>query len=724
MEMNNKDCNMFSIRLMKNILSYICIFVFVITLISTVSAETIRKSKILGHTIEVEFFLKEHKLKAIDHMLIASGNAEKALCFINTSFKILSVSSIERKLDFSTGSSVSRADPRTGNFGRVQYLEILIPPDLRELDRITLDIEYEGVLSSGPGSLEKEDVGETIGIIDERGIYLSPACIWYPDIPYSLATFKVTSITPVGYEAVTQGTLLEKKLIGDNIHTTWEEKNLSEGCHLVAGRYKVTSVRHNNIDVYAFFFPEEQGLVKTYLNAASRYLDMYQTLIGDYPYGKFAIVENFFQTGYGMPSFTLLGSAVVKLPFIVETSLGHEILHNWWGNSVFVDDSQGNWCEGLTSYMADYYYKELIDASSAIEYRKDLCRKYTNYVTEQNDFPLKEFTGRVDRATQAVGYGKTAMVFHMLRRMVGDKLFYQSLRKFYADKIWQQAGWKDIQYVFEDTNKIDMAWFFEQWINQEGAPFIELGKTEIEKTDDGWTIKIEILQRDKPYHLSIPVHLELSDGNFHTTAEIREMSNIISIHTKSQPTSISIDPQYDIFRRLHTEEIPPTIDLVLGDNDKIIVYPTGGNSSQAAYKEFAGLFAENGGVIKADNEITETELAKKSLFILGGPLENKLVGMLLKNLPENFSIEVSTFTVSNTTYNNKGDALLVCIKNPKNTKKGIILFFGFSSNAIKNSGPKIPHYGKYSYLTFTDGRNKDKGTFHVINNPLHRDLNW
>ncbi len=713
---------MLHIGLIRNILSFFCILTCTMTL--SALAETIHKSKILSHTIEIELFLKEHKLKAIDHMLVTSGNVEIVSCFINTSFKVLSVSSSQRKLDYSAGSEMPRGDFRIENFRRGQHLEIVIPPDLRELDRITLDIEYEGILSSAPGSLEKEDIGETVGIISERGVYLSPACLWYPDIPFSLATFTVTSITPIGYESITQGTLVDKKRVNNKTYTTWEEKNVSEGCHLVAGRYAITAIRHNSIDIYAFFFPEDQGLVKTYLDATVRYLDMYQALLGDYPYGKFAIVENFFQTGYGMPSFTLLGSAVVKLPFIVETSLGHEILHNWWGNSVFVDDLQGNWCEGLTSYMADYYYKELKDVGSAIEYRKDLCRKYTNYVTEQNDFSLKKFTGRVDQATQAIGYGKTAMVFHMLRQMVGDEFFYQSLRSFYRDKIWQQASWSDIQRIFEDVGKMDMAWFFEQWINQEGAPFIELGKTEVEKaSDSGWTIKVEILQGGKPYRLSIPIHVELVDGNFHTVAEVKEISNVILIRTKSQPVRIAIDPQYDIFRRLHTEEIPPTIDLVLGDSDKIIVYPTGG-SSPAAYKELAGLLADNGGVIKADTEITETELVQKSLFILGGPLENKLTKIFLKNLPENFSLEGGIFTVNSTAYNKKDDALLVTFKNPGNTKKGVALFFGLSSNIINNLGSKIPHYGKYSYLVFAEGKNKDKGTFPVINSPLHRNLNW
>ena len=38
-----------------------------------------------------------------------------------------------------------------------------------------------------------------------------------------------------------------------------------------------------------------------------------------------------------MPSFTLLGPQVIRFPFILTSSYPHEILHNWWGNSVFVD---------------------------------------------------------------------------------------------------------------------------------------------------------------------------------------------------------------------------------------------------------------------------------------------------------------------------------------------------------------------------------------------------
>ena len=107
-----------------------------------------------------------------------------------------------------------------------------------------------------------------------------------------------------------------------------------------------------------YFTGANRDLSSAYLDAAIRYLKLYSDLFGPYPFPKFAVVENFFPTGYGFPSYTLLGSSVLRLPFILSSSLGHEIAHCWWGNGVQVDYQSGNWSEALTTYVADYLYKE------------------------------------------------------------------------------------------------------------------------------------------------------------------------------------------------------------------------------------------------------------------------------------------------------------------------------------------------------------------------------
>jgi len=94
----------------------------------------------------------------------------------------------------------------------------------------------------------------------------------------------------------------------------------------------------------------------------------------------------------------LLGPQVIRFPFILSSSYPHEILHNWWGNSVFVDYASGNWCEGLTAYMADHLIQEQRGQGEA--YRRDVLQKYRSYVKDGRDFPLAEFRRGVETALE------------------------------------------------------------------------------------------------------------------------------------------------------------------------------------------------------------------------------------------------------------------------------------------------------------------------------------
>ena len=138
----------------------------------------------------------------------------------------------------------------------------------------------------------------------------------------------------------------------------WDSDGLVEQIYLVGGPLLRYSDAAGAVEALVYLREQDDALARKYLDATAQYLEMYRQLIGPYPYGKFALVENFWETGYGMPSFTLLGPQVIRFPFILHSSYPHEILHNWWGNSVFVDYEKGNWCEGLTAYLADHLVQE------------------------------------------------------------------------------------------------------------------------------------------------------------------------------------------------------------------------------------------------------------------------------------------------------------------------------------------------------------------------------
>ena len=208
----------------------------------------------------------------------------------------------------------------------------------------------------------RENVGgEITATISAEGIYLAATSGWLATADGALATYDLSLDTPAGFETVTQGRLVEHREEGGRLHTRWRSDDPSDGLDLVANRFVVTIARpiRDGLDACTYFLSDDPTLRATYLERTRAYIAMYEEMIGPYPYAKFATVENWFPTGYGMPSYTLLGGQVLRLPFIPYTSFGHEIAHNWWGNSVFVDPAEGNWCEGLTTWCADYHYKEL-----------------------------------------------------------------------------------------------------------------------------------------------------------------------------------------------------------------------------------------------------------------------------------------------------------------------------------------------------------------------------
>ena len=287
------------------------------------------------------------------------------------------------------------------------------------------------------------------GIISPEGVYLSGTSFWYPYFVDELVTFSMDVTLPPGWSSVSQGARNKHDTVKEFRRDVWLMEKPQEEIYLIAAEFTEYAQAAGAVEAMVFFRQPDPQLAQKYLDTTAQYLEMYRKLIGPYPYKKFALVENFWETGYGMPSFTLLGPGVIRFPFILHSSYPHEILHNWWGNGVYTDYEKGNWAEGLTTYLADHLIKE--QRGEAVEYRRSVLQKYTNYVTANKDFPLTEFRSRHSAVTEAVGYGKTMMLFHMLRRQLGDQLFIKSLQQLYRKYQFKITSFDDVQTTFNSV---------------------------------------------------------------------------------------------------------------------------------------------------------------------------------------------------------------------------------------------------------------------------------
>jgi uncharacterized iron-regulated protein len=560
---------------------------------------------------------------------------------------------------------------------------------IKPLEDGIAEIRYEGTFKGGLPQGDR-NYGVVSSTIDERGISLTGT--WYPQ-PEGLARWKVTAQLPAGYEAISEAETIAREKKGGGMLFTFDFPHPVDGLSLVAtDRYEITRERYGTIELFAYFFKEDRDLARTYLQYAKNYFEQYEKLLAPYPYKRFSIVENFLPTGYSMPTFTLLGQDVVRLPFIVETSLGHEILHQWFGNSVYVDYDSGNWCEGLTTYLADHRYEE--QKGKGAEYRKQLLVNYAAYVNEKNETTLREFRSRTDLSSRAIGYGKSAMVFHMLRTRTGDEQFFAALKQFIETNRFRTASWDDIKTAFEKRSGKDLSAFFKEWLDGKGLPEVRVEKASVLRKGGKFEIIIDVVRKNSAIPLELPVAVSyLRGGGKKDVLVLDADKKSSSLLVDEEPATAAIDGEYDLARKPTADEMPPVIARLLGDAAPVIVATEAGiNHYQAVLIGFAG--KEDGRTDKKGGEVTgkgltDAVLKASNLVVLGA--DNPVLGRLFGATAAptaGFSLEIR--------------------KNPWNPEKVVGIFHAASAEEADAAFPKISHYGKYSSLAFVKGKNVDK----------------
>ncbi|RKZ37960.1 MAG: hypothetical protein DRQ37_00635, partial [Gammaproteobacteria bacterium] len=429
----------------------------------------------------------------------------------------------------------------------------------------------------------------TPGLVGREGVYLGPGSFWYPRLGEDDLDFQLEVVVPPGWSVVSQGKRIAPELVTGSGPFVWSEMRPQGGIYLVAGRFHRYRRQLGDIEALAYLRGDEPELARRYLDATVRYLPLFVELLGDYPYDKFAMVENFWETGYGMPSFTLLGPTVARLPFIPFTSFPHEILHNWWGNGVFVGNG-GNWSEGLTAYLADHWLKERRGAGA--EHRRAALQKYAEFVSAKRDFSLDEFKGRHDEASQAVGYNKVMMFFHMLRLRLGDETFIKGLRRFYREYRFRHAAYADIRTVFESVSGLDLEDIFEQWVRRVGAPAVQLKDADIKTTSAGFQLQLDIrqAQQSAAYRLRIPmaVWLQGSERPEVRYLDLNALQQSFELVYARRPLAVQLDPWFDVFRRLLPGELPPSLGQAFGAEQVTFVIPEKARrATRAAFQQLA-----------------------------------------------------------------------------------------------------------------------------------------
>jgi hypothetical protein len=422
----------------------------------------------------------------------------------------------------------------------------VIPPGIHRARDITLRIAGR-FPAPGPSMTP-------VAASPEASWAIGPA--WFPVDATAIRDHALTVAVPEGQTLAATGAAEPGPVDGE---ARYRFTGRSADLGVFLGPYAVAERRHDDLPLRTYFHEADAALSERYFDALGPYLDRYEAAIGPYPYDAFAVVSATQPVGLGLAGLTYVSRDILRHPYMTGRSLAHEVLHSWWGNAVAVDYASGNWAEGLTTFQADYALAEDAGPEDARRMRIGWIRALAA-LPPDSARPLAAFRSAMEDGRQAEGYGKAAMVFHMLRDELGPETFAAGIRSFYAQNRDAVAGWDDLRRSFETEAGRDLGWFFDQWLTRAGLPQPRIVGVEVAAQAGGtYAVTVEVAQTDPAYRLRLPLVFDTEAGPQRRVAQVEDARARVTLTLPDAPVSVRLDPDFDIARLPLEGELPPTL---------------------------------------------------------------------------------------------------------------------------------------------------------------------
>jgi len=657
-------------------------------------AQAPTEPRVAGHDVQLSLDPAAHRLTGRDTLTLAGKGGGRLVLVLHENLTISAASSGGRAVD------VQRQDvPHVFAHGGVAAWELTLPKGAAQVV-----VDYGGQLNDAPKAGEGSRHGlptQTSGLISAQGTYLPSAWAFRPWQPGERSRLALRVEAPAGYEAVSVGRMSSRETGAAHTRVVWESAEAGEDDFLLGGPLKLHEDSAAGVPVYLYFYADDADLAPAYAAKLRELVPLYVKLLGPYPYPKFAVVENFFPTGLGLPSVTLLGSQVVRLPFVLGGSLAHEFVHSWWGESV--TPRGGNWAEGLTAYLSDYYLIERTGAAAAASERRRLLEQYSVYAPRLTG-ALAGFGEPGDRLGDVLGYTKGELVFHQLRRQVGERAFWEGLRLAARRYRFAEASWGDLARCFQKTSGCKLGWFFQQWVDRPGEPRLALYGARVERTGGGhYRVTATLSQRGAEGRLwrqRVPVVVECQNGvRLKTVIHLEGGSAQVTFTAGALPRRLVVDPEAEVLRRLGEAEIPPRLNLFFAAAARTYALPAG--PLQAAARECAqALSASEPGEITEAEKLSAAAPPEAVMFL------GELPAAFNRLLPEAPKPDGQGFSFRGQAYPAQASCLVV---GRDAGGRLVALAYSRSAEGLAAAARFLPHLGRYQWAVFAPGQRPLKG---------------
>ena len=308
----------------------------------------------------------------------------------------------------------------------------------------------------------------------------------------------------------------------------------------------------DSMEILNYVLPENFSTARGALSGTTDMLQIYSDLFGLYPFVREKYGHADFGKGGAMEHQTMTSTTTYN-----ENTIAHELAHQWFGDMITCCTWKDLWLnEGFAQYSTALYLEKKYGTSaywSYINYQMSYARYAEGTLYVEDTAVVRTLF------SSNLVYSKGASVLHMLRHVLGDSVFFRSLKNYANDTTlkYNTASTSDFQRVCEASSGTDLSYFFDEWVYGENVPVYTINWSS-GQSQGGFETTVILSQSTgtvNPPYFTMPVDIKLVGDIWDTTVTV--FNNLqqqqFTIHTPQSVSSVVVDPKGWILKTLNEE---------------------------------------------------------------------------------------------------------------------------------------------------------------------------
>jgi aminopeptidase N len=436
---------------------------------------------------------------------------------------------------------------------------VQLPTPVATNGHVTLSFTYAGILANEENSPVP---GVRAALINKDGAYLFLPARWFPltNFPSNryTATFRLNvpdtfAVAGTGKASAPTPTAGKNAVEGGRLLYTFECKNAAPHGTFVAGNLQLNPSQAEGIHVSVYAPRAASANAAEFAASVARSVIIFSDLFGPIPDPTFTLIQIPDGTfrDFAAPGVLLLSQRSWD-PKFSDRTIARLVASQWWGVQVMPATLADVWIsDGLARYSEALYAEQNTSREAGLKAVDEFAVGALMY---EDAAPVAQAARLAPYSAdyRSVVMNKGAMIFHMVRAMMGDVAFKMALRDFYFQFAEKYARIEDFENLAERRAQAavkpgqdppNLRSFFVQWLNSTGVPEFSLEYV-VYRTPKGFRVNGKIKQPLDTFRMPVELRIDTEGNPELKTIDVIGTESGFTVETFGRPKAggIKIDP--------------------------------------------------------------------------------------------------------------------------------------------------------------------------------------